>query len=191
MVKNLPANAADTRYMGLIPGSRRSPGVGNGTLLQYSCWEIHGQRNLTGYSPRGHSQTWLSNCTCHFFFFFFFKTYCYCIFKRLQYNINITFTGTGKPQNLCDLLYCNSCFIVLVWNLTHNIYKVCLYHLFKYCSNPFSLFFHFSSSIFIPYYCISSILYPLFCIFCLSVPLDAEFRIIYPVLFPKYKIGIQ
>ena len=125
------------------------------------------------------------------FLFFFFKTYCYCIFKRLQYNINITFTGTGKPQNLCDLLYCNICFIVLVWNLTHNIYKVCLYHLFKYCSNPFGLFFHFSSSIFIPYYCISSILYPLFCIFCLSVPLDAEFRIIYPVLFPKYKIGIQ
>ena len=34
MVKNLPANAGDT---GLIPGSGRSPGEGNGNLLQYSC----------------------------------------------------------------------------------------------------------------------------------------------------------
>ena len=37
MVKNLPADAGDTRYVGLIPGSGRSPGVENGTLLQYSC----------------------------------------------------------------------------------------------------------------------------------------------------------
>ena len=34
VVKNLPANAGDT---GLIPGSGRSPGEGNGNLLQYSC----------------------------------------------------------------------------------------------------------------------------------------------------------
>ena len=34
MVKNLPANAGDT---GLIPGSGRSPGAGNGNPLQYSC----------------------------------------------------------------------------------------------------------------------------------------------------------
>ena len=36
MVKNLPANAGDA---GLIPGSGRSPGVGNSTPLQYSCLE--------------------------------------------------------------------------------------------------------------------------------------------------------
>ena len=34
MVKNVPANAEDT---GLIPGSVRSPGGGNGNPLQYSC----------------------------------------------------------------------------------------------------------------------------------------------------------
>ena len=39
MVKNLPANARDTGDVGLIPGSRRSPGVGNGNPLQYSCLE--------------------------------------------------------------------------------------------------------------------------------------------------------
>ena len=31
VVKNLPANAGDTRDLGLIPGSGRSPGVGNAT----------------------------------------------------------------------------------------------------------------------------------------------------------------
>ena len=33
MVKNLPANAGDTRVMGLIPGSERSPEVGNSNPL--------------------------------------------------------------------------------------------------------------------------------------------------------------
>jgi len=36
VVKNPPANAGRTRDMGSIPGSRRSPGGGNGNLLQYS-----------------------------------------------------------------------------------------------------------------------------------------------------------
>ena len=39
MVKNPPANAGDTGDAGSIPGSGRSPGVGNGTPLQYSCLE--------------------------------------------------------------------------------------------------------------------------------------------------------
>ena len=36
-VKNLPANARDAKDSGLIPGLGRSPGEGNGNLLQYSC----------------------------------------------------------------------------------------------------------------------------------------------------------
>ena len=39
MAKNLPANAGDAGDVGSIPGSGRSPGGGNGTLLQYSCLE--------------------------------------------------------------------------------------------------------------------------------------------------------
>ena len=39
MVKYLPAIAGDTGDMGLILGSARSPGVGNGNPLQYSCLE--------------------------------------------------------------------------------------------------------------------------------------------------------
>ena len=36
-VKNLSANAGDVGERGLIPQLGRSPGVGNGNTLQYSC----------------------------------------------------------------------------------------------------------------------------------------------------------
>ena len=39
VVKNPPANTGDIRDAGLIPGSGRSPGEGNGSPLQYSCLE--------------------------------------------------------------------------------------------------------------------------------------------------------
>ena len=39
MVKNLPANAGDIRDVGSIPGSGKSPGVGNVNPLQYSSLE--------------------------------------------------------------------------------------------------------------------------------------------------------
>ena len=50
LVKNLPANAGDTRDAGSVSGWERFPQVGNGNPLQYSC---HGQRNLMGYSSWG------------------------------------------------------------------------------------------------------------------------------------------
>ena len=39
VVKNPPPSAGDTREEGLIPVLGRSPGVGNGNPLQYSCLE--------------------------------------------------------------------------------------------------------------------------------------------------------
>ena len=39
LVKNPPASAGDVRDTGLIPGSGRSPGGGNGNPPQYSCLE--------------------------------------------------------------------------------------------------------------------------------------------------------
>ena len=39
MVKNPPANAGDTRDVGLITGLGRSPGEGNRNPLQYSYLE--------------------------------------------------------------------------------------------------------------------------------------------------------
>jgi len=38
-VKNLPTNEGDTRGVGLIPRLGRSPSIGNGDTLQYSCLE--------------------------------------------------------------------------------------------------------------------------------------------------------
>ena len=54
MVKNLPVSAGDIRDTGLIPGSGRFPGEGNGNPLQYSFLEnLHGQRSLAGYTVNG------------------------------------------------------------------------------------------------------------------------------------------
>ena len=39
VVKNPPASAGDTRDVGCIPGSGRSPGEGTGNPLQDSCLE--------------------------------------------------------------------------------------------------------------------------------------------------------
>ena len=38
--KEFTCKAGDAGDMGLIPGAGRSPGGGNGNLLQYSCWKI-------------------------------------------------------------------------------------------------------------------------------------------------------
>ena len=58
VLKNPPANAGDTRDVGSIPGLGRSPGVGNGNPLQYSCLEnLHGQRSLVGDRPRSHKES--------------------------------------------------------------------------------------------------------------------------------------
>ena len=46
MVKTLPARAEDIRDLGSIPVSGRSPGVGNGNPLQYSCLENYMDRGV-------------------------------------------------------------------------------------------------------------------------------------------------
>ena len=56
MVKNLPANAADTRDTNLIPGLGRSPIVGNGNPLQYSCLENSMVREAWWATVRGFSK---------------------------------------------------------------------------------------------------------------------------------------
>ena len=54
MVKNLPAKAGD---MGLIPGSGRSPGVGNATSPVFLPGKSYGQRNLVGYHRWGRKES--------------------------------------------------------------------------------------------------------------------------------------
>ena len=54
VIKNPPANAGDARDAGLIPGSARCPGEGNGNPLQlFLPGEFHGQGSLEGSSPWG------------------------------------------------------------------------------------------------------------------------------------------
>jgi len=58
VVKNLPANAGDSRDAGLIPGSGRSSGEGNGNPLHYFLpGKFHGLRSLVDYSPRGREES--------------------------------------------------------------------------------------------------------------------------------------
>ena len=52
VVKNLPANAGDTRDA-LIPGSEGSPGVGNDNPLQYSCLGNPMDRGAWGVTVHG------------------------------------------------------------------------------------------------------------------------------------------
>ena len=64
-VKNPSANAGDT---GSIPGLRRSPGVGNGNPLQYSCLRNPMKRGDGWAVVHGaaKSQSWLSTALIHY-----------------------------------------------------------------------------------------------------------------------------
>ena len=55
LVKNPPANAGD---MGLIPGSGRFPGEGNGSPLQYLCLEKSMDRGAWRATVHGVVMSW-------------------------------------------------------------------------------------------------------------------------------------
>ena len=55
--KELPANAGGVRDVGLIPGSGRSPGGGNGNPHVFLPEKLYGQRSLAGYSPWGRKES--------------------------------------------------------------------------------------------------------------------------------------
>ena len=63
VVNNPPANAGNTRDTGLIPGSGRSPGEGNGNPLQYSCLENSVDRGVRWATVHRVAKSWtrLSN----------------------------------------------------------------------------------------------------------------------------------
>ena len=71
MIKNLSAHAGDARDVGSIPGSGRSPGVGNDKPPQYPCpensvdsgaWQVtvHGVAKELDTAEHGHMRTLLS-----------------------------------------------------------------------------------------------------------------------------------
>ena len=65
VVKYSPANAGDAKDMGLIPWSRRSPGVGNGNLLQYACLDDSMDRGAHGLQSMGSQKSWTLWATEH------------------------------------------------------------------------------------------------------------------------------
>ena len=63
VVKNLPANAEDTRDLGSIPGSGRSPGIGKGNQLQYSCLRNSMDRGALWAIVHGITKSQMQLCT--------------------------------------------------------------------------------------------------------------------------------
>ena len=63
-VKNPPANAGGTRDVCSIPGSGRSPGEGNGNLLQYSCLENSMDRGAWWAIVHRIAKSWTQLSTC-------------------------------------------------------------------------------------------------------------------------------
>ena len=66
-VKNPPASIGDIRDVGSIPGSRRSPGGGDGSPLQYPCLENPMDRGARQATVHGitKSQTRLKRLSAH------------------------------------------------------------------------------------------------------------------------------
>ena len=56
VVQNLSANAGDIKDTGLILGSKRSPGEGNDSPLQYSYCRIPRTEEPGGLQSRGHKE---------------------------------------------------------------------------------------------------------------------------------------
>ena len=58
VVKNLSANAGDTRDISLIPEWGRAPRIGNGSLLQYSFLENYMVREAWWATDHGAAKSW-------------------------------------------------------------------------------------------------------------------------------------
>ena len=58
MVKNLPANAGDTGYVGLIPGLGRSPRRGNGNHSSTLAWLNSMDRGAWKATVHGVAKSW-------------------------------------------------------------------------------------------------------------------------------------
>ena len=58
VVKNLPTDTGDTREVGSIHGSGRSPGRGHGNPVQYSCLENSMGRRVWWVTVYGVTKSW-------------------------------------------------------------------------------------------------------------------------------------
>ena len=98
MVKNLPADAGDT---GSIPGSRRSPGGGNGKPLQYSCLENPMDRGawravVHGITEESDTTEWARILSCQLFQLLLSSPTLYLILASLE-----GLESPGSNQSTC------------------------------------------------------------------------------------------
>ena len=96
VVKNLPANAGG---MGLIPGSGRSPGWGNGTPLQYSYLGNPWTEEPGGLQSMGS--------------------------QRVRHNLVTKWTTTEDYGNLYCYLFCILCRFFFFWSFLLLLKKNC------------------------------------------------------------------
>ena len=93
VVKNQSANAGGARDVGLMPGSGRSPGEGNGNPLQYSCLENSMDRGawwvtVHGVAKSNTSLKSLSTMHTQIYVYTFMHTHT-CIFMHAHMHTHV------------------------------------------------------------------------------------------------------
>ena len=98
LAQRLKVSACNAGDLGSIPGSRRSPGEGNGNPLQYSCLENPMDRGAWWATVHGvaKSRTRLSDFTFTFAFLF-----CRCLHAAPQSQGQCAGGYPGPPGNVC------------------------------------------------------------------------------------------
>ena len=103
VVKNMPADAGDTRDAGSIPGSGRSPGVGRGNPLQYSCLDRRAWRAIVhGVAKSLKRLKQLSTDTYCFWIFFSCQNLCQSFYLWVTSSLELK-QGINKSPNGWDL----------------------------------------------------------------------------------------
>ena len=103
VVKNLPADAGDTRDAGSNPGWGRSPGVGRGNPLQYSCLDRRAWRaTVNGVAKSLKQLKQLSTDTYYLWIFFSCKNLCQSFYLWVTRSLEIK-QGINKSPNGWDL----------------------------------------------------------------------------------------
>ena len=114
VVNNPPASAGDTRDLGSVPGSGRSPGEGNGSPLQCSCLENPMDRGGLCAAVHGipKSPTWLSNWACTHWYQLWYNW----VFNRPCLFLLKLILGDEVCSNIGEFYGCISLGTLLLWN---------------------------------------------------------------------------
>ena len=130
MVKNLPVNAGVTGDTGLIPGSGRSLGGGNGNPLQDSCWantmnREAGQATVHGVAKNPiqlstHTKYWLY-FSCSTIYFYSLFSILHCIFYSptliLPITPSLSLLVTLNCFESSAFLYSLVCYIFFIFHI--------------------------------------------------------------------------